>query len=183
MSIQTTRRLAALALFATGCSLSFVTSAAATGSGAVEETKLISALLRSRELWATIDVCNPHDQPDYVGVRGSMPGDKRSHDKMYMSFQLQYLDAMTKQWVNLAKGASPAYTFVGPGSSVRQGGSSFQLVPRAGQPAYTLRGLVSFQWRRGSKVLQSASRTTTAGHKSVSGADPAGYSTATCVIS
>lgn len=171
----------ALALALLACSLSFAAPAgAATGSG--EEAKLMAALLRSRELWATIDVCNPHNQPDYVGVRGSMPGDRHAHDKMYMSFRLQYMNTATKQWVNLGRAAA-AFTYVGPGSSVRQGGSSFQLVPRTGQPADTLRGLVEFQWRRGSRVVQSASRTTTAGHKSVSGADPAGYSAATCLIS
>lgn len=182
MSIRATRRLAALGLAVAGCLLSCAAAASGSSSRSSEEAKLMAALLRSRELWATIDVCNPHDQPDYVGVRGSMPGDKQGHDKMYMSFELQYLDAATRQWVDLAKGVSPTFTYVGPGSSVRQGGSSFQLVPRSGQPSYTLRGLVSFQWRRGAKVLQSASRTTTAGHKSVSGADPAGYSAATCLI-
>jgi hypothetical protein len=173
-------RVAALALAMGALSPLLTTSARATSPS--EEAKTMTALLRSRELWATIDVCNPHDQPDYVGVRGSMPGDKRPHDKMYMSFKLQYLDAATKKWIDLVRGGTPAFTYVGPGSSVRQGGSSFQLVPRAGQPAYTLRGVVSFRWRRGSRVLGSATRTTTAGHKSVSGADPAGYSTASCVI-
>ncbi len=33
------------------------------------------SLLHSRELWATVDVCNPKDQPNTVGIRGSMPGD------------------------------------------------------------------------------------------------------------
>jgi hypothetical protein len=155
---------------------------AAAGASSTQEGKLMAALLRSRELWATIDLCNPHDQPDYVGVRGSMPGDKRSHDKMYMSFKLQYQDATSKKWIDLAKGVTQTFTYVGPGGSVRQGGSSFQLVPRTGQAAYTLRGVVGFQWRRGARILQSAIRTTTAAHKSVSGADPAGYSAATCVI-
>src|SRR5262249_25360931 len=42
--------------------------------------------LQSRQLWATIDLCNPPDQPHYVGVRGSMPGDGRAGDGMYMRF-------------------------------------------------------------------------------------------------
>jgi hypothetical protein len=151
---------------------------AATGG----EGTLMHALLRSRELWATIDLCTPKDQPDYVGVRGSMPGDKHPHDRMYMSFRLQYLEPTSGKWVDLARGVTPRYAYVGPGGQVRQGGSSFQLVPKAGQPAYTLRGVVDYQWRRAGKVLQSISRTTSAGHKSVSGADPAGYSAASCVI-
>jgi len=152
---------------------------AATGTNG--EAALIKALLRSRELWATIDVCSPADQPDYVGVRGSMPGDKHAHDRMYMSFRLQ-VQTSTKQWIDLASEAAPSYVYVGPGSSVRQDGQSFQLVPKTGMAASTLRGVVDYQWRRGKKVLQSASRDTTAAHKSVSGADPAGYSKAECVI-
>jgi hypothetical protein len=139
------------------------------------------ALLSSRELWATIDVCSPSDQPDYVGVRGSMPGDKHSHDRMYMSFRLQ-VQTSTTQWTDLSSETNPSYVYVGPGGSVRQDGQSFQLVPKTGMPASTLRGVVDYQWRRGKKILQSASRITTAGHKSVSGADPAGYSRTSCVI-
>ena len=58
---------------------------------------------------------------------------------MYMSFRLQYMDATGKHWVDLASPKSPIYVYVGPGSSVRQGGRSFQLVPRTGKPAATLR--------------------------------------------
>jgi hypothetical protein len=71
---------------------------------------------------------------------------------------------------------------VGRGGSVRQGGRSFQLVPKAGRPASTLRGVVDYQWRRGRRVLQSASRPTSAGHASRAGADPPGFSAASCVI-
>jgi hypothetical protein len=138
------------------------------------------ALLASRELWATIDVCSPVDQPDTVGVRGSMPGDGHAADKMYMSFHLQYMSA-AKQWVDL-ESAVPAFGAVGGGAAAREGGSSFQLVPVVGKPASELRGVVDFQWRRGRKVLLSTSRPTTAGRKSVTGSDPAGYSAATCLI-
>jgi hypothetical protein len=142
----------------------------------------MQALLHSRVLWATIDVCSPADQPNYVGVRGSMPGDKHPHDKMYMRFRLQYQDSAKKRWVDLASARSPSFVYVGPGSTVRQGGRSFQLVPRTGKPAVSMRGVVEYQWRRGNTVLQSTSRPTSAGHKSVAGADPPGYSSATCDI-
>jgi hypothetical protein len=139
------------------------------------------ALLHSHELWATIDVCNPADQPDTVGIRGSMPGDKRPGDRMYMSFRLQYLSA-TGQWVDLASSASSGFVAVGSGASARQGGTSFELKPVAGKPAVTLRGVVDFQWHRGKTVLTSGVEPTTASHKSLAGADPASFSAATCVI-
>jgi hypothetical protein len=140
------------------------------------------SLLQSRQLWATIDVCNPSDQPDTLGIRGSMPGDGRSRDQMYMRFDLQYLDTASSRWIDLANGAAPSFVAVGTAKSARQAGRSFQLVPVPGKPAFRLRGLVTFQWRRSGKVLQSVSRPTTAGHKSLAGADPPGFSAAECSI-
>ncbi|HTU77370.1 MAG TPA: hypothetical protein VMF09_01265 [Solirubrobacteraceae bacterium] len=139
------------------------------------------ALLHSHELWGTIDVCSPRDQPDVVGVRGSMPGNGQAEDKMYMSFRLQYL-ARDKRWLNLASSASSGWEPVGSGASARQGGTSFDLKPAAGKPPATLRGVVDFQWRYGRTVLDATAVPTTAGHKSLAGADPAGYSAATCAI-
>ena len=140
------------------------------------------ALLHSHELWATIDVCGPADQPNTVGIRGSMPGDKHASDRMYMSFRLQYMSA-SKQWVNLASGASSDFVAVGSGASARQGGTSFELMkPAAGKAAVTLRGVVDFEWRRGKTIVVSGAEPTAAGHKSLAGADPANYSAATCVI-
>jgi hypothetical protein len=137
------------------------------------------ALLSSRELWATVDVCSPADQPNTVGIRGSMPGDEHPRDKMFMSFRLQYLDPTTNSWADLSS-ASSSFVAVGTGASARQGGRSFQLVP--GKSPFTLRGVVDFQWRRGKAVLESAARPTAAGHRSLAGADPAGFSAATCRI-
>jgi hypothetical protein len=157
-------------------------SKATSAKAGKQPTALERALLHSRELWATIDVCNPADQPSTVGIRGSMPGDGHAHDSMYMSFRLQYLDSATKSWVNLASGASSGFVAVGSGASARQGGTSFELKPVAGRPAATLRGVVDFQWRRGKTILVSGAEPTASGHLSLAGADPASYSAATCII-
>jgi hypothetical protein len=138
-------------------------------------------LLGSHELWATIDVCSPADQPDTVGIRGSMPADGVAHDRMYMSFRLQYMAPNAKQWINLA-GASSKFIPVGSASAARQGGWSFQLVPVPGNPAFTLRGVVSFQWRKGGSVLETISRPSSAGRHSLAGADPVGFSAASCLV-
>lgn len=158
-------------------------AATTTGTTTPSKTPTASerALLHSHELWATIDVCSPADQENTVGIRGSMPGDGKAHDRMYMSFRLQYLSS-TGQWVNLVKGATPSFVAVGTGASARQGGASFQLQPVAGKPASTLRGVVDFEWRRGKTVLVSSALATSAGHKSLAGADPANFSAASCVI-
>lgn len=137
-------------------------------------------LLRSGELWATIDVCNPADQPNTLGVRGSMPGDGHARDRMYMLFRVQYQEGT--RWVDLASDAHATWVAVGGGGSSRQDGSSFQITPVTGRPAFALRGVVQFQWRHAGKVVLSVSRATTAGHKSLAGADPATFSAATCSI-
>jgi hypothetical protein len=140
------------------------------------------ALLHSRELWATVDVCAPKDQPDTIGIRGSMPGDAHPKDAMYMRFQVQYLDATTNKWLDLSQGADSGFLKVGSGQVARQAGRSFQLASAAGKPAFNLRGYVMFQWRRGTTVLQTATASSTAGHKSLAGADPRGFSAATCKL-
>ncbi len=142
----------------------------------------LSKLLSSRELWATINVCNPADQPYTVGIRGAMPGDGQSGDRMYMSFRLQYLNPVTGRWAEGGSGTSSAYILVGSSSAARQDGSSFQLVKSTSKTTETLRGVVDFQWRRGKTVLQTAERTTSAGHRSLAGADPASYTAARCII-
>lgn len=151
-------------------------------SKATRTTTEAAPLLRSRLLWATIDVCNATDQPDTIGIRGSMPGDHVAHDTMFMRFRLQYMNTTTKAWVDLTKGAADAYTNVGTGASARQAGRSFQLNPIAGQPAFTLRGVVNFEWRRRGTVVAQASRATSAGRVSLAGSDPEGFSAATCLI-
>jgi hypothetical protein len=142
------------------------------------------SLLQSRLLWATIDVCSPSDQPDTVGVRGSMPGDGQPHDALYMSFRLQYLSGSgtSKHWTDLSSGGSSPFVRVGGGGAAHQAGRSFTLVPVPGKPS-TLRGVVTFEWRRGATIMQSTSRPTTAPHKSQTGADPASYTAASCTIS
>jgi hypothetical protein len=175
-----------LALAVTGALLSLPASssagAGATGKNAAGKTTGEQALMRSAELWATIDVCNPANQTNTVGIRGSMPGDGRSGDEMYMRFRLQYLDSPTKHWVDLANGADSGFVAVGAARSARQTGRSFQLVPVAGKPAVELRGVVGFQWRRGARIEYTVSRPTTAGHRSLAGADPKGFSAADCSL-
>ncbi len=101
---------------------------------------------------------------------------------MYMRFQLQYREAKSGAWVDLAHGAESGFIEVGTGKAARQGGTSFQLVPAKSGPGYTLRGFVTFQWRRHGQVVHETERATTAGHQSLAGSDPPGYSAAECTI-
>jgi hypothetical protein len=184
-SSRTRRRTVAASLIATAVALALLLPATTPAAAAAKRAKPAvetQSLLHSRLLWGTIDVCSATDQPDTVGIRGSMPGDGQAHDVMYMRFRLQYMNTTSKAWTDLIKGASASYASVGTGISARQAGRSFQLNPVAGQPAFMLRGVVSFQWRHGSTVLAEASRPTSAGRESLAGSDPADFSAATCLI-
>jgi hypothetical protein len=165
-----------------GARTAFATLSAGGRPAAEQALASGHSLLQSRQLWSTIDVCNAADQPDTVGVRGSMPGDGQAHDTMYMRFLLQYMNTATKHWSDLSADASADFVAVGSSKVVRQAGTSFELKPVAGKPAFTLRGVVTFQWRRGANVVASVSRATSAGRTSLAGADPAGFSAATCLI-
>jgi hypothetical protein len=180
--VRPMRALKRALLFTLLGTLAALSGAPALAGGAQGSTRASNrTLLHSHELWATIDVCNPKDQPNTVGIRGSMPGDGKAGDKMYMSFRLQIMNA-AKRWVDLVAGAGPNYVNVGSSATARQGGRSFQLVPVAGKPASQLRGVVDFQWRHGKTVLLRISRPSTAGHPALAGADPAGFSAASCLI-
>ena len=143
--------------------------------------QVAAALRTSPQLWSTIDVCNPPDQRYTIGIRGSMPGDGSAHDSMYMRFRLQHVDSVLRRWADLANAASH-FIAVGSSGFGREGGVSFTLYMPPRGTSYMLRGVVTFQWRHGSRVLGELSRPTRSGHPDRTGSDPRNYSAATCRI-
>ncbi len=137
-------------------------------------------LAKSPELWATVDICNAPHHPNTIGIRGSMPTDGHPHDAMYMRFLVQSLDVTTKQWTDLGKGADSGFVPIGSAASTQQAGRTFELKPTPS--TYTLRGQVEFEWRRRGHAVHLVSLPTTAEHKSLAGAEPKGFSAATCVL-
>jgi hypothetical protein len=143
-----------------------------------------SSLYSSSQLWATLDICNAPDRPHTLGIRGSMPGDGHGRDTMLMRFRVQYYGAGggRRGWAYLAQ-ADSGYQPVGSAATARQGGYSFVFAPPApGKAPFALRGVVSYQWRRGTRVVHTTTRATSAGHRSLAGADPKGFSAATCTL-
>ncbi len=137
---------------------------------------------QSRHLWATVNVCDTLAHPDTIGVRGSMPGSGRRGERMYMRFAVQYFSARDRLWHNIRKGGTSDWIAVGSARyKARQAGRLFLFAPPAGG-SWQMRGVVTFEWRRGRHVVRRARMRTTAGH-GARGADPAGYSSDTCVIS
>jgi hypothetical protein len=148
-------------------------------SGAAAKPKAGSS---ASMLWATVNVCDTAEHPDTIGIRGSMPGSGVRAQDMYMRFQLQYFAADDKKWHNI--GATGDSGFIAVGSAKyrqRQSGRNFTVQPpRTG--AFKLRGAVTFEWRSGTEVVRRERKRTTAGRGSTAGADPKGFSTATCDV-
>jgi hypothetical protein len=136
---------------------------------------------KSRHLWATVNICDTEKSPDTVGLRASMPGSGRKKERMFMRFRVQYKTA-DGAWRNFSSPATNSgWQPVGSARyKARQSGWTFPFEPDAGQ-RFEIRGVVNFRWRRGSKVVRRATKSTTPGHN-VSVADPEGYSAATCEI-
>jgi hypothetical protein len=134
--------------------------------------------------WATVNVCDTAGHPDGIGVRGWMPGTGDRRDELFMRLQLQFLRRSDGTWHALGGSGDSGFVDIGNGlARGRQSGRTFTLSPPAdGQPAFVLRGVVTFEWRRDGAVVRRARRATTAGHEGTPGADPEDASSATCSI-
>ena len=136
---------------------------------------------RSRHLWATVNVCDTVTHPDQIGIRGSMPGSRRRREVMYMRFRIQFFSRAESRWRDIPRGADSGFIRVGAARHrVREAGWNFEFQKPAEGSSHVLRGLVSYQWRRGSRVVQRAERRTESGHPNTHGSDPPGYSRGLC---
>lgn len=138
---------------------------------------------QSPDLWATINICDTTKHPDTIGIRASMPGSGKSKERMYMRFQVQYWRASVKKWAPTDATVDSGFQAVGSAKyKRRESGWNFSLTPPPEGQTYRLRGIVSFEWRIGKKVVRSATKRTHSGHKNTSGADPKGFSAAECTV-
>lgn len=134
----------------------------------------------SRHLWATVNVCDTASAPDTVGVRGSMPGSGDVREELLMRFEVQYL-APDGRWQSIREGGDSGFVLVGKARrKPRQAGRSFRIGVKTG--ALTVRGKITFEWRLRGEVVRRVVKRTRKGHRSSAGADPEGYSAATCTI-
>lgn len=143
-----------------------------------------AAAARDPVPWATVNICDTAGHPDGIGIRGGMPGTGDRGDELFMRLQVQFQRRSDGTWRGLGRAADSGFLDLGHGAArLRQAGRTFTLSPpAAGQPAFLLRGLVTFEWRRDGLVERRARRLTTAGHTDAIGADPIGYSAATCSV-
>jgi hypothetical protein len=124
---------------------------------------------RSRQLWATVNIC----RTPRFGVRGQMPGLGFASD-LSMKIQVDYWSFAKKRFVPL-RGVSNVVSLGTAAQDLHQAGSVWRFKPPA-----ILSGTITFQWRRGNRLIGETTRLTAHGVKGVDDADPKGNSTATC---
>lgn len=136
----------------------------------------------TKNLWATINVCDSPNHPDDVGVAARMPGSAKGY-RMYMRFYVQYLDG--DHWRFVKDGGKSPWVLAGSDKfSWIERGWTFSFQPPAAGTSYTMRGFVRFEWRRGKKkVVKRTHRYTSAGHPGTADADPKDYSARKCKMS
>ena len=133
-------------------------------------------------LWATVNVCDTDAAPNTIGIRASMPGSPDGRGTMWMRFRVRYLSDADGRWRDVVEGGDSGFVAAGSASHrSRQRGRSFRIDSGGGEPV-VLRGSVTFEWRVRGDVVRRASLRTRRGFHSSAGADPPGYSAATCTI-
>jgi opacity protein-like surface antigen len=162
---------------AAATALAFLTAAAAAAAADAPTVD------KSPLLWATINICDTVKHPDTIGIRASMPGSGKQREKMYMRFQVQYFRTSIGKWAPTDATVDSGFQSVGSAMfRRRESGWNFSITPPPEGQTYRLRGIVSFEWRLGKKVVRKAQKRTRSGHKGTFGADPKGASAAECVI-
>lgn len=139
---------------------------------------LAAVLAAAAGPWATVNVCDTAKHPDAIGVRASMPGFPR-HARLARRFRVQYRTD-SGAWRDVA-GADSGWRALGRAQGYPvESGWSFTFARST--TAVTLRGMVRFRTRRPGSAPRFTELATTSGHKSSAGADPQGYSAATCTL-
>ena len=134
----------------------------------------------SKNLWATINVCDTQAHPNALGVRARMPGNGR-HEQMYMRFLAEY-QASNGVWHHVAVGGASPWEHAGSALfRYEELGYTFTFDQLAPGEGYTMRGLVKFEWRAHGKVQRRAHLLTTTGHPTKR-SDPSQYSAANCFV-
>ena len=128
-------------------------------------------------LWATVNVCDTSEHPNEVGIRASMPGLPLGAARR-MRFRVQWRDG--DRWRYVAGADSGWRTLKRAQGRAIESGWGFEFEPPS--TPLTFRGVVRFRWVREGRVVDRAVEITEAGHRSTAGADPEGYSAATCSI-
>jgi len=137
----------------------------------------VARVERSRDLWATVNICNTKHHPNVVGIRGQMPA-LGFNSLLTMEVELRYWSDADKRYKPLPS-TKQTISLGTERAGVHQGGISFQFTPHAG----TLAGIVRFDWRLNSRSVGHTVRRTSTAHPDADKGDPAHFSAGKCEIS
>jgi hypothetical protein len=132
---------------------------------------------QSRNLWATVNICNSKRYPDYIGIRGQMPA-LGFAAWLSMDVRLYYYSSTKKTFLPVTDG-SQLVRLGRLSSGLQQSGARFQFGPKVPM----MEAKVTFIWRRSGRLLGQVTRTTTGGHPNADFSSPPRYSAARCTIS
>jgi hypothetical protein len=164
----------ALLLTAATTALASPSVAAAGGPSPSQISAAIQTAEKSKQLWATVNICTASHHRGQLGIRGQMPS-LGFIAQMYMTFEVTYEPAGGKRFKPLRW--TRARVSVGQASNkVLQVGRTYPFQTSTA----LLAGRVTFEWRRSGKLLGRTTRRTTGHHKHVDFADPPGTSQAFC---
>jgi hypothetical protein len=152
-------------------------AAAAGGPSPTQNSAAIQAAEHSKQLWATVNVCTTNHHHGQLGLRGQMPSLGFAAD-MYMTFEVTYKASSAAHFKPLR--STRARVSIGQATNkVLQVGRTYPF-----QTSSTLlAGRITFEWRRGGKLLGRTSRRTTGRHTHVDFANPPGFSQPFCRLS
>ena len=125
-----------------------------------------------RPPWATVNFCDTARHPAEIGIRAALP--QRRGRVATVRYRVQYRDLSDGRW-RYVRAADSGWRRV----RATETGWTFEV---AGSGTRILRGVVFYRWSRHGTVARRARRVTEGGHRSTVGADPDGFSAATCRI-
>ncbi len=144
----------------------------------------VSRATHSRNVWATVNICNTRRHPDVVGFRVQMPGLGFAAN-LYADVRVEYWSAAAKHFRPVPNGSGSLGSVLWLGratTGTHQSGVTFVIKRPPAGVHFVFRGVATFRWKRGNKVLGSTTRNTGHGYQHVDFGDPAGYSAGTCTI-
>ena len=158
-------------------SVPLVGQAAATTPSAPQIRKAVSGAKRSKQLWATVNICDTHVTRDTIGVRGQVPALGFS-SSISIAVSVDFWNPETKRF-KPDPGTRRLIHLGSPSTGVHQQGVSVRVRPaRRAVPTATRRSSGS----AAAKLLGQTDRLTTGGHRDADFGDPHGFSAATCTI-
>lgn len=170
-------KIAGLGAVVAVASLIAVPAAGAASTSSPSKAQIATAVAkatRSSELWVTINSCRRRGKlPGVVGVRAQMPG-LGFPTQMRVTLTVSYFSATTHRYQPL-QGTSRTLTAPGVVTGTSQTGLSYML-----STPVTVIAHAQFKWYYRGKLIGSAVRASSGGHKQVKGSDPSGYSVAAC---